>query len=56
MDKYEISRRIENFAPPELAEDWDCSGWGVDVNGQNEIHKVMLCLTLLIRREKPAVI
>lgn len=46
MDKYEISRRIENFAPPELAEDWDCSGWGVDVNGQNEIHKVMLCLTV----------
>ena len=46
MDKYEISRKIEEFAPSELAEDWDCSGWGVDVKGRNEIHKAMLCLTV----------
>ena len=46
MDKYEISRRIENFAPPELAEDWDCSGWGVDVLGCDKINKIMLCLTV----------
>ncbi len=46
MDKYEITQRIEIFAPPELAEDWDCSDWGVEVKGHDEIHKIMLCLTV----------
>ncbi len=46
MDKYEITRRIEKFAPLELAEDWDCSGWGVDVCGCDKINKIMLCLTV----------
>ena len=46
MDKYEISKRIENFAPLETQEDWDCSGWGVDFDGCNEIKRVMLCLTV----------
>ena len=27
MDKYQIVKYIENFAPLEIAEDWDCSGW-----------------------------
>jgi len=46
MDKYEIAKRVENFAPLETQEDWDCSGWAVDVDGQDEIKKVMLCLTV----------
>ena len=55
MDKYEITKKIENFAPPETQEDWDCSGWLVNVNDYNEIHKVMLCLTVtedVIRQAK----
>jgi dinuclear metal center YbgI/SA1388 family protein len=45
MNKYEITKRIENFAPPELAEKWDCSGWLVETKRQ-EIKKIMLCLTV----------
>lgn len=45
MDKYEITRRIEAFAPPETAEKWDCSGWLVETSKQ-EVHKVMLALTV----------
>ena len=46
MDKYEIVKRIENFAPLDTQEDWDCSGFGVDVSGRDEISKIMLCLTV----------
>lgn len=46
MDKYEIGKRIEDFAPTETQEDWDCSGWAVDVEGYDEINKIMLCLTV----------
>ena len=46
MDKYEIVKRIEKFAPLETQEDWDCSGWLVDISGYNEISKIMLCLTV----------
>ena len=46
MDKYEIVRHIEDFAPIESQEDWDCSGWGVNVEGYDEIRKIMLCLTV----------
>ncbi len=45
MNKYEIVKRIEKFAPPELAESWDCSGWAVETN-RKEVHKIMLCLTV----------
>ncbi len=45
MNKYEIVKRIEDFAPPELAESWDCSGWAVETN-RSEINKIMLCLTV----------
>ncbi len=45
MNKYEIIRRIETFAPPEFAEKWDCSGWLVETSRQ-EIKKIMLCLTV----------
>lgn len=45
MNKYEIIQKIENFAPPELAESWDCSGWGVETE-KSEIKRVMLALTV----------
>lgn len=45
MNKYEITKRIEKFAPPELAEKWDCSGWLVETENQ-DIEKIMLCLTV----------
>ena len=45
MDKSEIIRKIEDFAPPELAESWDCSGWLVETPKQ-KIKRVMLCLTV----------
>lgn len=45
MNKYEIIQKIEKFAPPELAESWDCSGWGVETK-KSEIKRVMLALTV----------
>lgn len=45
MDKYEISKRIENFAPLDTAESWDASGWVIDNPQMNNISKIMLCLT-----------
>lgn len=45
MDKYEIVRKIEKFAPPELAESWDCSGWAAETKVA-EVNKIMLCLTV----------
>ena len=35
MDKYEITNRIEKFAPLETQEAWDCSGWLVETNRKN---------------------
>ncbi|MBR1425424.1 Nif3-like dinuclear metal center hexameric protein [bacterium] len=46
MDKYEIVRKVEEFAPLENQEAWDCSGWAVNVNRYDEISKIMLCLTV----------
>lgn len=54
MDKKEIIRKIENFAPPELAESWDCSGILVETD-KTEINRIMLCLTVtkdIIRQAK----
>jgi len=45
MNKYELIKKIENFAPLETAEKWDCSGWGVETKNF-EVSKVMLCLTV----------
>lgn len=45
MYKYEIVKLIENFAPPELAESWDCSGWAVEKSGKN-VNKILLALTV----------
>lgn len=45
MDKQKIISAIENYAPPELAESWDCSGVVVETTKQ-EIKKVLLALTV----------
>ena len=45
MKKAEIYALINNFAPPETAEDWDCSGV-IAENGNEEIKKVLLALTV----------
>lgn len=45
MNKYEIIRNIELFAPPETQESWDASGWAVELEGA-EVNKVMFALTI----------
>ena len=45
MEKSEIVRKIEDFAPLETQEKWDCSGWLVETNNQ-DVKKIMLCLTV----------
>ena len=45
MNKYELVSKIENIAPLETQEDWDCSGWVVDTKNP-EVKKVMLALTI----------
>jgi dinuclear metal center YbgI/SA1388 family protein len=44
MNKYEIIQKIETFAPPNKAEEWDCVGFMVETQ-KVEISKIMLCLT-----------
>jgi len=44
MDKYEIIKNIENIAPIESAEAWDCVGFMVETP-KIEVLKLMLCLT-----------
>ncbi len=44
MNKYEIIKKIEDFAPILTAELWDPSGWVVETKHQ-DISKIMLCLT-----------
>ena len=44
MNKYEIIQKIEQFAPIETAESWDCVGFMVETS-KIEVSKVMLCLT-----------
>lgn len=45
MKKTEIIRIIESFAPLQLAEPWDCSGWLVETNNIT-VNKVLFCLTV----------
>lgn len=45
MNKYEIIKKIENFAPSETAEPWDCVGFAVETT-EIDITKIMLCLTV----------
>ena len=46
MDKNELTEKIESFAPLNLAEEWDASGWIVNVPDKLEVQKVMICLTV----------
>lgn len=45
MNKYEIVRKIEEFAPPETQESWDASGWAVNLPDA-DVNKVMFALTV----------
>ncbi len=56
MDKKEISKIIENFAPLNLAEEWDASGWVVKTKDNKDIKKVILCLTVTDKIIKQAIL
>ncbi len=45
MNKYDIAEKIEEFAPLETQEKWDCSGWGINTKKQ-EVHKILFALTV----------
>lgn len=45
MNIKEITNLIENFAPIELQENWDCSGFQVYLKQKN-IKKILLCLSV----------
>ena len=45
MNKYDIINKIEKFAPLETQENWDASGWIVDLENP-EVNKVMFALTI----------
>lgn len=45
MNKYEIVKNIEDFAPLETQEAWDASGWVVDT-AEPEVNKVLFALTV----------
>lgn len=45
MNKYDIVKKIEDFAPLETQESWDSCGWGVDKDG-TEVHKILFALTV----------
>lgn len=45
MDKYELVKKIENYAPLETQEKWDSSGWIVN-RTDSDINKVMFALTI----------
>lgn len=45
MNKYEIVKRIEEFAPLETQEEWDASGWIIDLP-EPKVKKVFFTLTV----------
>ena len=45
MNKYEIVKRIEELAPLNTQENWDMSGWIIDLP-EVEVNKVMFALTV----------
>ena len=45
MNKYDLVNLIENFAPLELQEKWDCSGWQVDTKSE-DVKTVLIALTV----------
>lgn len=46
MEIKEIVNLIENFAPLQLQESWDCCGWVIECGGQKDIKKALICLTV----------
>lgn len=55
MEIKRITDLIEKFAPLELQEEWDCSGWGVNAIQNQEIKKVLFCLSVTQNIIKQAV-
>ena len=53
MNKFEIVRRIEEYAPLETQEKWDCSGWSVETE-KAEVNKVLFALTVTEKIVKQA--
>lgn len=45
MNKYDIVKKIEDFAPLETQESWDSSGWGVEKD-EIDVHKILFALTV----------
>ena len=45
MNKYEIVKRIEDFAPLITQEPWDASGWIVDLPDA-DVNKILFALTV----------
>lgn len=45
MNKFDLTRKIEDFAPLETQDDWDNSGWLV-CTPNKEVSKIMLALTI----------
>lgn len=45
MNKFDLVKRLEEFAPLDTQEVWDCSGWAVITKG-TEVQKIMLALTV----------
>ena len=43
LETKEIIKLIEDFAPPELAEDWDNSGWQINLGIE---HTKKICFAL----------
>ena len=46
MNKYELTQKIEKFAPLSTQEKWDCSGWLIDKQNSTEVHKILFALTV----------
>lgn len=45
MNKHKIIQKIEEFAPLETQEKWDCSGWGVNIN-EDDVERILFALTI----------
>ena len=45
LNKYDLVKKIEEFAPLEIQESWDASGWIIDLENP-EVNKVMFALTI----------
>lgn len=45
MNKYEIVKKLEDFAPLDTQEKWDASGWIVDLK-DTKVNRIMFALTI----------